>query len=117
MTPLSGMEIYREMFRRNRWVADHLPNISLVSETLQCVMPAQKHVTLQRVVEKFLSLPFGDWFEKWEMNRKVARLRREQAASFESYFSADVCKGHVDRHGQKTESAIREKLEQVAVEL
>ncbi len=116
MIPLSGMEIYREVFRLNNWITEYLPNISMASETLQSVMPVQKHSTLQGVLEIFLRLPFGDWLEKWERQRKIARLRREQSTSFESYFSADVCKGHIDRHGQKTESAIQEKLKQVVLE-
>jgi hypothetical protein len=63
-------------------------------------------------LEILLSLPFGDRLEKWEMERKIARLRREQAASFESYFSADVCKGHIDRHGENAVAAFAVRLEE-----
>ncbi|HSK89459.1 MAG TPA: hypothetical protein VK880_13940 [Anaerolineales bacterium] len=116
MIPLSGMEIYREMCRLNSWMAEYLPNASMEPEMPAGVKSVQKRSMLQRVLEIFLSLPFGDWLERWEMDRKIARLTREQSASFESYFSADVCKGHIDRHGQKTESAIQEKLKQIALE-
>jgi predicted DNA-binding protein YlxM (UPF0122 family) len=50
------------------------------------------------------------------MDRKIARLTREQSSSFESYFSADVCKGHIDKHKQKTENAIQEKLQRIVLE-
>jgi hypothetical protein len=116
MIPLSGMEIYREMFRLNNWTAEYLPNASMEPEMPPGVKPVQKRSMLQRVLEIFLSLPPGTWLERWEMDRKIARLTREQSVSFESYFSADVCKGHIDRHGQKTESAIQEKLKQIALE-
>ena len=111
MIPLSGMEVYAEMLRLNSWMTDYLPNALMEPETLPGVNPVQKRSMLQRVFEIFLGLPFADWLEKWEMNRKIARLRREQSASFESYFSADVCKGHVDRHGQKTEDVLVQRLQ------
>jgi hypothetical protein len=61
---------------------------------------------LQKMLEAFISNPLGNWLEKWEMDRKMARLSREQSSSFESYFSADVCKGHVDKHGQNVVTAL-----------
>jgi hypothetical protein len=76
----------------------------------------QKRSGIQRALETVFRLPPANWFERWEMDRKIARLRREQAASSESYFSAEVCKGHIDKHRQKTESAIQEKLKQVALQ-
>jgi hypothetical protein len=117
MIPLSGMEIYREIRRRNRWMVDYLPNATLPPRIPQDRKPLSEHAPVQGLLEIFLGLPFGRWLEKWEMERKIARLKREQSASFESYFSADVCKGHIDRHGQKTESAIREKLKQSRVSI
>ncbi len=44
------------------------------------------------------------------MKRKVEKLSRKQSFSPEAYFSAAVCKGHADRHGQKTELALDERL-------
>jgi hypothetical protein len=45
------------------------------------------------------------------MKRKIARLTREQSASFESYFSADVCKGHGDKHGENIVKALAIRLQ------
>jgi hypothetical protein len=70
---------------------------------------------LQKVCELLFRLPFADWFEKWEMERKIGRLSREQSSSVESYFSADVCKGHIDKHRQKTENAVHEKLRRIVL--
>lgn len=110
MIPLSGMEIYREILHLNGWMADYLPNATRAPGAPRKMEPLQGRSRVQRVLEAFFGLPFGGWLEKWEMNRKIARLRREQSASFESYFSADVCKGHIDRHGQKTEDVLMNRL-------
>ena len=116
MIPLSGVEIYGEMRRLNDWIADYLPNALKAPELPQEVKPVQKRSVIQRILEILFSAPFASWFEKWEMDRKIERLTREQSSSFESYFSADVCKGHIDKHRQKTEYAIQEKMKRIALE-
>jgi len=117
MIPLSGMEIYGEMHRLNDWIADYLPNVLRAPEMPPGVKqaPSEKHSRLQRIAEFLFRLSVASWLEKWEMKRKIERLTREQSSSYESYFSADVCKGHIDRHGQKTEHAIQEKLKQIVL--
>jgi len=82
----------------------------------QDVKLVQKRSVMQEVLEILFRLPIANWFEKWEMDRKIARLTREQSSSFESYFSADVCKGHIDRHQQKTENAVQEKLKRIVLQ-
>jgi hypothetical protein len=116
MIPLSGMEIYDEMRRLNNWMVDYLPNSLIVSEIPEGVNLVQKRPLIQRVLEILFQLPFANWFENWEMKRKIVRLTHEQSLSFESFFSADVCKGHIDRHKHKTELAIQEKLKQIPLE-
>jgi hypothetical protein len=111
MIPFSGIEIYREMWQLNSWVNDYLPNALNEPEMPQGLQPARSYSVLQKVLETFLSFPIGNWLEKWEMDRKIALLTREQASSFESYFSTDVCKGHIDRHGQKTENVLIKRLQ------
>ncbi|HET9911407.1 MAG TPA: hypothetical protein VFQ13_05910, partial [Anaerolineales bacterium] len=116
MIPLSGMEIYHKMRRLNRWMNDYLPNIFMEPGLPPGVKPLQNRSMIQSVLEFLLGLPFGDWLEKWEMKRKVARLTREQSASFESYFSADVCKGHIDRHGENVVTALALRLQKTVEE-
>ncbi len=116
MIPLSGLEIYDEIRRLNSWMVDYLPNSLIAPEMPDYVTLMKKSHLIQKVLETLLRLPFAKWFEKWEMDRKIARLTQEQSSSFESYFSADVCKGHIDKHGQKTEHAIQERLKQAALE-
>jgi hypothetical protein len=111
MIPLSGMEVYREMRRLNHWTDDYLPNAVMAPELPHGVKQVQQDSLLKRILEFLFRLPFADWFEKWEMRRKIARLTREQSSSFESYFAADVCKGHVDRHGENAAMALAVRLQ------
>lgn len=112
MIPLSGIDIYCKMRCLNGWVEDYLPNAISAPELSQSVMRSQKYPFLQRIFEFLFYVPFASWFEKWEMNRKIAKLTQEQSSSPESYFSIDVCKGHIDRHKQKAENTISEKMEE-----
>ena len=110
MIPLSGMEIYEEMRRLNPWIADYLPHALKAPEMPAGVNMIQRQAGIQRALEMIVRLPLFAWFERWEMNRKIKRLSREQSSSMESYFSADVCKGHVDRHGENVVTALAVRL-------
>lgn len=114
MIPLSGMDVYHEMRRLNAWIDEFLPNASAPPDLPKGAKPIRKHSRLQKGLESVSRLPVVDWFEWWEMNRKVRRLRREQSASFESYFSEDVCKGHIDRHGENIGAAFASRLGKAA---
>jgi hypothetical protein len=117
MVPLSGLDIYREIRSLNLWIHEFLPNALLEPELLHDLKPKEGSSFFQKALEVPFRLPFVTWLEKWEMGRKIERLTREQSSSIESYFSADICKGHIDRHKQKTENAIAETLERIAIEL
>lgn len=117
MVPLSGMEVYAEMRRRNGWMADYLPNALMAPEMPPGLKVVQERSGMQNVLEILFRLPFADWFERWEMDRKIARLTREQSSSFESYFSADVCKGHIDRHGENVVTALAARLDKATTKL
>jgi hypothetical protein len=114
MIPLSGMEIYREIRRLNNWIADYLPNVLMEPEMPQGLKQAKNPSVIQNGFEFLFRLPFLNWFEKWEMNRKITRLTREQSSSFESYFSADICKGHIDGHGENVVTALAVRLKAVS---
>ena len=110
MIPISGMEIYKEIRRINRWMEDHLPNASAVPELPQAVEQVNGSSAIQKSLEFIFSLPFANWLERWEMNRKIKKLSLEQSSSLESYFTADVCKGHIDRHGENIVTALAVRL-------
>ena len=111
MVPLSGMETYDEICRLNQWIYDYLPNASGAPELSHRVQKAKGRSAIQKYLEFIFSLPFGAWIEKWEMRRKIERLAREQAHSVESYFSEDVCKGHIDKHGEDIVTALAVRLQ------
>jgi predicted nucleotidyltransferase len=110
MIPLSGMERYKEIRHLNSWMEEYLPNASGAPEIPRSVKPVNGLYFPQKVLEIIFSLPFGSWLERWEMHRKIKKLSYEQSSSFESYFSADVCKGHIDRHGENAVTALAVRL-------
>jgi hypothetical protein len=112
MIPLFGMETYEEMRRLNGWTSDYLPNALKAPEMPPGAKLIQRRTGIQRALETIFRLPLFGWVERWEMNRKIKRLSREQSVSMESYFSADVCKGHIDRHGQNVVTALDVRLKE-----
>jgi hypothetical protein len=113
MILIYGMKTYREIRRLNLWIHDYLPNALMESDVPQDGLREERNSFIQKPLEIISGLPFVNWLEEWEMNRKIARLTREQSSSFESYFSADVCKGHVDRHGENVVTALAVRLRNV----
>jgi hypothetical protein len=113
MIPVFGMEIYQEIRRLNAWIDDYLPNASGVPELAQGVQSEGKPYFLKKVMEFVFNLPIGDRLENWEMNRKIKKLSYEQSSSSESYFSAEICKGHIDRHGENVAMALAARLADV----
>ena len=111
MIPLSGMAIYEELRRLNDWTDDYLPNALGAPQLPAGLKSVHGPSVFQRVSELILRLPFGDWLERWEMNRKIERLANEQASSLESCFSAHVCKGHIDRHGESVVAAFAARFQ------
>lgn len=111
MIPVSGMETYQEICRLNGWIYEYLPNASGIPVLPAGVKRVIKQPFVQNILEFIFSLPFGRWFERWEMDRKIARLSQEQSSSVESYFSADVCKGHIDKHGENLATALAVRLQ------
>ncbi len=108
MVPLSGWNLYVAIRWLNAWTDDYLPNALGFSQT----WPTVKQPSWgQKVLEAVLSILPVAWFEGWEMNRKIRKLSSEQSCSPEAYFSADVCKGHVDRHREHTEALLKERQE------
>ncbi|MGB7876560.1 MAG: hypothetical protein WBL25_19435 [Anaerolineales bacterium] len=110
MIPLSGLEVYAEIRRRNVWVADYLPNADGMPLEPAPVDWADATPRLRPVFETLARTPPGAWFERWEMERKIRKLSREQGFSAESAFSADVCKGHDQRHQSRTQRMLDSKV-------
>jgi hypothetical protein len=110
MVPLSGLEVYDEIRRLNAWVGDFLPNADGAPPAPAAVRRTKSPARLRPVFEGALRTPPGAWLERWERHRKIRRLSREQSGSAESAFSADVCKGHDQRHASRTQQLLDSKV-------
>lgn len=108
MILISGPETYDRMRRLNAWTDEYLPN----AQGSPTVFVMTKAPTQFQILFEFLSRLFPvRLIERWEMNRKIKKLSREQASSSESHFSKDVCKGHADRHAEKTAGELKMRLQ------
>ncbi|MGH2347249.1 MAG: hypothetical protein ACRDG4_18635, partial [Chloroflexota bacterium] len=91
MIPLYGGVTYRALWARNPAVFDLLPNACPFPD------PADRPLiglnSLKSALERLLTGHLGDKLERWEYNRKVARLRRQGVLSPEISLTADQCKG------------------------
>lgn len=117
MVPLSGMKIYDEIRRQNAWIYDYLPNAAGAPVLRASITMMIDRPTLRSLLEVSMRGLPGDWFEKFEMRRKIARLSREQKHSQESSFSADYCKGHAHRHQQRIGESLAERTRAIHLEL
>jgi len=101
LVPLVGAQTYAELLDRNRWYRDFLPNhagyTAAIAQRAGCTRPPG-------AVAKSI--------ERWEMRRKVARLRGI-GPSAETRFDASTCKGHVDGHRQRFWTAFEARLQQL----
>ena len=113
MIPLAGAEVYEHMRRLNPWVKDFLPN----ADGSPGAAPEKTSISkLRGLFEKLLMSPLGHRLERWEMERKVRKLARQNSGNPEAVFNAGMCKGHADRHGQRTEMLLNERLARIALE-
>lgn len=110
MVPLSGLDVYAEVRQRNAWVADFLPNAVGLPPIPAPLDQTASTPRLRPVFEALTQTPPAAWFERWEMERKIRKLTREQGFSAESTFSADICKGHDQRHQSRTQRMLDSKV-------
>ena len=110
MIPLYGLVTYAEIRRQNAWVADFLPNAAGTPPMPASIKMLASPPLLRPIFEAGMQTPPWTWFERWEMERKIRKLSREQGGSDESAFSADVCKGHDQRHGSRTQQLLDSKV-------
>jgi hypothetical protein len=109
MVPLERNPWYGAFIGANGWVADFLPN-AFAGETAEA-RPASTSRLAARLVTGFLSARFFDPIERWEMRRKMRRLRRRLENEGGSVaFSEDECRGHFAAHDTRILAAYRQRL-------
>jgi hypothetical protein len=112
MVPLAGMGHYLEIREKNAWTKAFLPNAASAPDMIE-VESAKTNSGLQRLGEMILDTAIGNWLERWESGRKIARFRSMAGDSDETTFTADCCKGHFDGHGSRTMAAFLARLETI----
>lgn len=117
MVPLYGREIYQQMVTANAWVRDFLPGMDELTRASQGTVRQEPASPLKTMLETMLLTPPGGWFEGWEMRRKLRKLSIENAGNPEAVFSPNLCKGHANRHGWRTQAAFTDRLARSVVEV
>jgi hypothetical protein len=108
MVPIFGQQVYAEIRCQNRWAEHFLPNAAGAPELAFQIPPMRCMPGVKPALECGLQLPPGDWFERWEMQRKIEDP--------EAAFAADFCKGHLSRHAETSQGAYRQRLKTLRLE-
>jgi hypothetical protein len=108
MVPLTRTPWYHAFVNANGWVRNFLPNaLSTASAADERLDPR----SARRVVSRMLSTRLFDPIERWEMERKIRRLRaRYEREGGSVAFSAHECRGHFAAHDARILAAYRERV-------
>jgi hypothetical protein len=109
MIPITGIRVYYDLMNANQWAGEFLPNAFM--EHGSWTSPGRKRTpAIQNLFEFLLSGQFGDRFERWEMNRKIARFSKQAGFSDETVFNAEVCQGNFHHHRKWTQEVFHQRL-------
>jgi hypothetical protein len=114
MIPISGADVNRRLRIANLWVLDILPNLNaniILSEAKDLKVGG----AIQIIIETFLNTKLGSLFEAWEMNRKIARFKKQKGYGIETKFSTEICQGNFDHHGSWAMKAYQERLKTLSL--
>ena len=114
MIPITGMDVYQRLLKENEWAKDFLPNCSGDFSHEQSA--TEIATTLQSLLEFPLRGKLGDRFEKWEMDRKIARFSKQAGFGEETVFNAEVCQGNFHHHRKWTRDVYMERLQNLNLE-
>ncbi len=114
MIPITGKDVYQRLRQANDWTDCFLPNASSAPDM------ENPHVAGASAIQPLAELPFrgslGNRVEKWEMDRKISRLTRQEGYGVETRFSAEVCQGNFLHHGAQTRRALNQRLARLHAE-
>lgn len=103
LVPLFGAHTYAVLLQANAWYRAFLPNHPGFTGVI-APLPARRHGASGLLDSALVSR-----LERWEMQRKLARLR----GGDETHFDAATCKGHVDAHRARFWAAYDMRLAQL----
>jgi hypothetical protein len=110
MAPLYGPTVYWRIRQINGWVDDFLPQAGAPPQPNHYrgphgeawIEPAPWERAFKRAAEALLGGALGTRLERWEMQRKIHKFNAmAQRRGGSVVFTADICKGHFDRHDQR----------------
>ena len=105
LVPLSRGPWYGAFLEANAWVEGMLPNALPRTRRVEAAVRAP---WAGRIGGGILSMRVFDPVERWEMDRKVRRLRaRLEREGGDTAFSAHVCRGHFATHDVRILNAYR----------
>jgi len=96
MIPVSGIETYQRFRDLNLWTETYFPNATQQPSQPTIDYTSQTPGISTRMTETVLRTPPGNWFDRWEMARKIYKFNQHSA--IEADFTRDWCKGHFDGH-------------------
>jgi len=109
LVPLHGPDLYDELLASNGWYRDHLPNHHGHHGAAELAGGR-----LRRLGERLLCHRAVLPLERWEMDRKIARLDADHDdGSTEVRFDATTCKGHFEGHRRRVLAAYESRLRHV----
>ena len=121
MVPLYGRDLYWQIRELNGWVYGFLPQATDLPQPTYhqgpngetFVKPSRLSQSVKRTAEAILGGAFGTRLDQWEMERKVRKFNQmAQVRGGSVVFTADVCKGHFDRHDSRIMSKFEAELAQ-----
>jgi hypothetical protein len=112
MVLIKGDDVYSRMMKANPWVKLFLPNCTYGMS--RASKETDIKTKFQSVLESVLGGKTGERFEKWEMNRKIARFQKQAGFGEETVFNAEVCQGNFHHHRSWTKEAFEKKLNVIA---
>ena len=104
MVPVAGFAAYERFLARNAWYRAMQPN-QAPARAARDERPGR----VRRVVERIGRAGPFDRLERWEMRRKVRRLRAA-TRSPEARYDAQRCKGHVEGHAGRAATAVEARF-------
>lgn len=112
MVPLTGLDIYNKMRRLNAWADSLLPNAAKDVPRAVPLPHTKPSKWFWKLMELGLRTPAGAWLEKWEMDRKIRKFKRQyNLEDTEAAFTPHWCKGHFDNHANRTLTAYSDRLQ------
>lgn len=113
MVLIKGDDVYSKLMKANQWVKLFLPNcVHSISREQKETDAAAK---FRSTSESLLGGTLGEHFEKWEMNRKIARFQKQTGVGDETVFNAEVCQGNFHHHRGWTKEAFEKRLFEIGL--